>query len=109
MTWLIRGDPAQIDHTVSMAPIRSVASFGCRRSRVSRPVRLAAVLVAVVAASLTACSSSDSLGADAAASSPKVSVTAPASARPSSPASHAAPRKQSDVKIVKAGVEDHPA
>jgi hypothetical protein len=66
------------------------------------------VLVAVVAASLTACSSSDSSGGDDAASSPKASVTAPASARPSSPASQAAPRKQSDVKIVKAGVEDHP-
>lgn len=74
----------------------------------SRALRVAAVVAALAVVSLAGCSSSGSSGGDDAASSPKASVTTPASARPNSPASHAVARKQSDVKIVKAGVEDHP-
>lgn len=73
-----------------------------------RRARLVAVVTAVAAVSLAGCSSSDSSGGKDAASSPKAAVKSSAPARASSPASHAAPRAQADVRIVKAGVENHP-
>jgi hypothetical protein len=61
-----------------------------------------------VLATLAGCSSSDSPGGKDAGPSPKASVAATSSARPSSAASHAAPRQEADVRITKAGVENHP-